>query len=412
MNSSRRDVLRSAAAIGLIGFVSRTWAETQEQIVRVGIDMSLTGSDAQAAAKSRDGALLAFEEANAANAIPGVRIEVVTLDDGTATAGQYDPAQAAINARKMVSDKRVVAAIGPQMSGAGKAMSPILSMGGLATITPSSTSPDITDPAFAAQYRPAGKAVYFRTVTTDAYQGPNMANFYVETLKAKRIYVLDDGGAYGVGMADAFEAQARNKGAEVVGRDRLDPKAADYSAVLTRIKSLGVDALYFGGVSQAGVKLMKQAHDIVPDIIKGGGDGIYAPDILTGGGFPAVEGWYVTIASPHALDGSSAQDFVARYTARFGMTPDDPAITSYDGALVIIDALKRVSAGGKTVTREAVRDAIQAARVPTLQGVVSFDENGDLADRTISVFQIRQDGKYPLDDVLHQYRFLGTAPQS
>ena len=214
MSLSRRTVLGSVAA-SLAGRALPALADTSEQTVRVGIDMSLTGSDAQAAAKSRAGAVLAFEEANAARAIPGVRIEVVTLDDGTATAGQYDPAQAAINARKMVSDKRVVAAIGPQMSGAGKAMAPILSMGGLATITPSSTSPDITDPAFAAQYRPSGKAIYFRTVTTDAYQGPNMANFYVETLKARRIYILDDGGAYGVGMADAFESEARKKGAEV-----------------------------------------------------------------------------------------------------------------------------------------------------------------------------------------------------
>jgi len=49
-------------------------------------------------------------------------------------------------------------------------MSPILSAGNLATITPSSTNPDITSPKFAAQFRPNGKAVYFRTVTTDAYQ--------------------------------------------------------------------------------------------------------------------------------------------------------------------------------------------------------------------------------------------------
>jgi hypothetical protein len=54
------------------------------------------------------------------------------MDDGTATAGQYDPAQAAINARKMVTDPDVVAAIGPMMSGAGKAMAPILSEGDLA----------------------------------------------------------------------------------------------------------------------------------------------------------------------------------------------------------------------------------------------------------------------------------------
>ena len=43
---------------------------------------------------------------------------------------------------------------------------------------------------------------------------------------------------------------------------------------------------------------------------------------------------------------------------------------------------------------------------------MSFDGNGDLQDKTISVFQIRYDNKYPVDDVLHQYRFIGIAPQS
>ena len=80
---------------------------------------------------------MAFDGANQGNAVPGYTFELMTLDDGTATAGQYDPAQAATNARKMVVRQEVVAAIGPQMSGAGKAMAPILSEGDLATITPS-----------------------------------------------------------------------------------------------------------------------------------------------------------------------------------------------------------------------------------------------------------------------------------
>ena len=91
-------------------------------------------------------------------------------------------------------------------------MSPILSAASLPIITPSSTNPDITDPKFAQIYRPAGPAIYFRTVSTDAFQGPNMANFYAQVLKVPTVYVLDDGGAYGVGIADTFEAQARNNG--------------------------------------------------------------------------------------------------------------------------------------------------------------------------------------------------------
>src|SRR3954466_15886700 len=178
-----------------------------DKTITIGINLPLTGADAHDAELIKDGAMLAFDEANANGGVAGYKINVLVLDDGTATAGQYDPAQAATNPRKMVSDKSVVAAIGPQMSGSGKAMSPILSQGNLAIITPASTNPDISDPKFAAQYRPAGKPVYFRTVATDAYQGPYMANYYADTLKVKTVYILDDSGAYGVGLADAFQAQ-------------------------------------------------------------------------------------------------------------------------------------------------------------------------------------------------------------
>jgi branched-chain amino acid transport system substrate-binding protein len=355
---------------------------------------------------------MAFDAANQGNTVPGYKFELLVTDDGTATAGQYDPAQAATNARKMVADKEVVAAIGPQMSGAGKAMTPILSQGGLATITPSSTNPDITNPKFAEQYRPAGKPIYFRTVTTDAYQGPNMANFFAEKLKVKSVYVLDDSGAFGVGVADSFQKQAEAKGIKVAGRDRLDPKAADYTAILTKIKSLSPEAIYYGGVTQAGVKLAKQAYDIIPNLIKGGPDGMTSSDLLSGAGFPAVEGWYTSIAAPHLVEDTKAAQFIQAFKARFNDSPDDYTITAYDASLVILDAVKRVAAAGKPVTRDAVRDAIQTAKVPTIQGVVSFDENGDLADRTVSVFQIKKDTSKSLTDVSAQYKYIDVAPQS
>ena len=101
----------------------------------------------------------------------------------------------------------------------------------------------------------------------------------------------------------------------MLGRDRLDPKAADYSAVLTKIKSLEPDALYYGGVGQAGVKLAKQAYDILPNVIKAGGDGIWAADLLTGAGFPAVEGWYATIAAPHVTGDPKIAEFIKRLQA-------------------------------------------------------------------------------------------------
>ncbi len=409
-------ITRRAAAQLLAGTAMTaalgTKAFAANQVVTVGLDLSLTGADAESAERVKDGVILALDAANQGNTVPGYEFHLLVLDDGTATAGQYDPAQAATNARKMVADKSCVAAIGPQMSGAGKAMAPILSEGDLATITPSSTNPDITDPKFAEQFRPAGKPIYFRTVTTDAFQGPNMANYMAEVLHVKTVYILDDSGAYGVGLADAFEAQSKKKGMQVLGRDRLDPKAADYTAVLTKIKSLNPQALYYGGVSQAGIKLAKQANDIIPNVIKAGGDGVVGASFLTGAGFPAAEGWYGTVASPHLTADKSAEQFVQAFTGRFGVAPEDYSITAYDGALVIIDAVKRVAASGKPVTRAAVRDAIQASKTPTIQGIVAFDANGDLTNRTVSVFQIREDKTAKLDDFAKQYRYLAVAPQS
>jgi branched-chain amino acid transport system substrate-binding protein len=414
MSIVSRRVLRAAVVIAAMGVpLGAAPARAADQVVKIGINLSFTGALAQSAARVANGAVLAFDEANAQHAVKGYTFQVVKLDDATATAGQYDPAQAAVNARTMVSDKTIVAALGPQSSGSGKAMAPILSQGGLATITPSSTNPDLTDPKFAAQYRPAGKPIYFRTVATDAFQGPNMANYMADTLHVKSVFVLDDSGAYGVGIADAFQAQAEKKGIKVLGRDRLDPKAADYSAILTKIKSLGPQALYFGGDNQAGVKLAKQSYDIIPSVIKAAGDGMQSADLLKGAGFPAVEGWYTTIAAPHVIEDPKTQQFDQRYFARFNEHPDDYTITCYTGAEIVIDAVKRVAESGKPVTRDAVRDAIQSVKLPnSLLGPIEFDSNGDLKNKIISVFRITKNPEKPLDAPEAQYKYIGVAPTS
>jgi hypothetical protein len=58
-----------------------------------------------------------------------------------------------------------------------------------------------------------------------------------------------------------------------------------------------------------------------------------------------------------------------------------------------------------------VRDSIQAVKVDTLQGPVAFDANGDLQDKTISVFQIKQDKSFPPED-MRQYHYIGVAPSA
>jgi branched-chain amino acid transport system substrate-binding protein len=408
---ARRDVVRLLGAATLAAGPANRLA-AQSPVLTIGMSFPLTGSLALQAAIARSAVEYAIHEANLKGGVGGYKLRPLVFDDASTTTGQYDPAIAATNARKMLQDPTVIAAVGPLNSGSAKAVSPVLSHGGMATISGSATNPDLTSPRFAQVYHPASPPIFFRTVTTDAYQGPNFANFLIEKLKVQKVVVLDDGGAYGVGMADAFAGQAEKKGMTVLFRDRLDPLNADYTAVLTRAKSLGTQALYYGGDPGAGPKVVKQSYQIIPDAVKGGGDGVHTPDMLTGGGMPAIQGWYATSAAAHVLDEASVRPWAARYIEETGKQPADYTVTYYDAARVIIDAIGRVVKSGKPVTRASVRDAIAVTNLDTLQGKVAFDENGDLKSKVVSIFQVQYNPKYPLDDVIHQFKYIGVAPEA
>jgi branched-chain amino acid transport system substrate-binding protein len=408
---SRRNTVRLlGSALAAPALLRTAWAE--DKVLSIGMTFPITGTLALQAGVVRDAVLCAISEANEKGGIAGYKLRDVTLDDASPTTGQYDPALAATNARKLLQDPTVIAAVGPLNSGSAKAVSPIYSQGGMATISGSATNPDLTDPKFAQLYHPAGSPIFFRTVTTDAYQGPNLANYFAETLKIQKIVVLDDGGAYGVGMANAFAAQAAKKGMTVLIRDRLDPLNADYTAVMTRAKSLDTQALYYGGDPGAGAKVVKQSYDILPNIAKGGGDGVHTPDMLTGGGMPAIGGWYATSAAAHVLDQPDVQPWAKNYVAKMGKQPADYTVTYYDAAQVIFDAIARVAKSGKPVNRANVRDAIATTNIKTLQGDISFDANGDMSSKIVSIYQVKYDSNFPAGDVVHQFKYVGVAPDA
>ena len=103
---TRRGMIRLAGATAVAGTLRPHRGFAADKAVTIGIDLSLTGADAETAVRIRDGFMLAIDEANAKGGAAGYHLNVLLLDDGTATAGQYDPAQGATNARKMVADPR------------------------------------------------------------------------------------------------------------------------------------------------------------------------------------------------------------------------------------------------------------------------------------------------------------------
>src|ERR1700722_1445856 len=135
-------------------------------IIKIGIDLPVSGADASTGIPTRNGAVQAIEEADAKGAPAGFTFVAFDLDD--AVQGAHDPAQGAQNTRSFVSDDAVLAMIGPFNSSVAQAEIPITNDAGLAQISPSATNPGLTKGPDAAKLRTSHPDVnsFFRVCTT------------------------------------------------------------------------------------------------------------------------------------------------------------------------------------------------------------------------------------------------------
>ncbi len=324
-------------------------------------------------------------------------------DDASAKKGDWDPEVEAANADKAVKDPNVVAYIGTYNSGAAKIAMPILNKANLPMISPANTYTGLTKPGMGEPnepgvYRPTGKVNYFRVVPADDIQGTSAAE-WIKKVGGKSVYVLDDRGLYGKGVADVFVASAPDFGITVLGREGIDPKAQEYRSLMTKIKALNPDWIYYGGTTQT------NAGQIAKDIVAVGlasklmvPDGCFEEAFIQAAGVENVAGKaYVTFGGvpPEELTGKGAE-FVKKYRDKYKAEPQAYAVYGYVAAKVALDAIAKV--GSKD--RAALRDAIQATEQKDgALGTWKFDKNGDTT-MTVMSGNIVEAGKFKFATLL------------
>jgi branched-chain amino acid transport system substrate-binding protein len=216
--------LLAVAASSTAPRLTQAHAAASGGVATIGVSVPLLQLPALAKGIS-NGVAVAVAQANAAHTVPGVTFKEETLDDTLNNA--YSPQKDAANARTLIADTTVIGEVGPLNSGAAKGSAAVYNKAGLVQISPANTAVELTAPSSRAKYEPctaAGKGplTYFRTVTTDAYQGPEDALFAKKVLHVKRVFVVDNTGAYGVGLAQSFATEAKKLGLIVVGTSELD----------------------------------------------------------------------------------------------------------------------------------------------------------------------------------------------
>lgn len=353
-----------------------------EQIVRIGFVAPLTGGSARAGKDQENGARLAVDEINAKGLVVGgnrYKLELEAQDD----AG--DPRTATQVAQKLVDD-HVVAVVGHLNSGTSIPASKIYSDAGIVQISPSATAPLYTQQGFKTTYR---------VVATDAQQGPALARYAANVMKAKRVAVIDDTTAYGQGLADEFTKEAKALGMTVLSRDATSTTALDFRGLLTKLKGEQPDVMMYGGMDFTVGPFAKQAASLnIPAKVLAG-DGVCGEDLSRVAG-SATDHIVCSEAGAGLEKMPGGAAFSQRFEQRFHNPVQIYAPYAYDAIYVIVDAMKR--SGSTDAAR--VLAAMPSTNFNGVIGNVQFDVRGDLKNGVISIYQYRG-GKKTLVDLMH-----------
>ena len=233
----------------------------------------MTGQYAWYGEEQRQGAEMEVADINAKGGLLGQQVQLVVGDDGC------DPGQAVALANKLVNDN-VVFVVGHNCSHSSIPASKVYETAGVLMISPASTNPRLTD---------EGGANVFRVCGRDDRQGIIAGDYLADAWGDKKIAILHDNSTYGKGLAEETRKQLNKRGVKEAIYEVYLPGERDYSLLVSRMQTAGIEVFYLGGYSREAGLMLRQARDQGYEIHLVSGDSLTTEEfwMITG---PAGEG--------------------------------------------------------------------------------------------------------------------------
>lgn len=349
-------------ALGLLSACSR------QVDVKIGVVAPMSGALAQYGKDIAHGAQIAVDELNSDHfMINGKRaqFELVVEDD------KASPDEGKAAAQRLV-DAGVAAIFGHFNSGVSIAAAPVYAKAGIPQLSVS------TNP----KYTRMGLKTAFRITADDIQQGATLGRLISDKLRAKSIYMVDDRTTFGVGLVEEVAKVLKVKNI-TPPYESVDPKKADYAALVQKVKDSKADLVFFGGDEGVGLPLLKalrQAGSTVKFVVA---DAMCDPSTVKNAGGAADSNYYCTIAGVPPSWLSAGIGFTQLYQAKFG-TPGAYSTLAYDGIHVLAQAMQEAN----SVKSETFLPAMAKGSFDgKIQGTVEFDSKGDIKDGTVVIYQ-------------------------
>lgn len=320
-----------------------------------------------------------------------------SCDDSSAQTSFWTTGTCRRNAKAYARRANLLGVVGTYNSGCSQVEIPILAAapgGPLATVSPANTYVGLTragpgtEPDEPERYYPHGARNFVRVVAADDIQGAADA-LLAKRLGTSRLYLLNDGSTYGLGIAESVRKVATKLGIGVAGFERWNARARSYTALARRIERARADAVFLGGVIDLnGVALVRGLRAVL-----GGGFHILTPDgfvpvsLLIQGAGPAAEGVMVSFpgVGPSQLS-QAGQRFVAEFEKAVAGRVSPFSIATAEATEVLLDAIGRSDGTRASVTKELFKTRVQDG----ILGTFSFDRNGDATAGAVTIFRVEK----------------------
>ena len=348
---SRRNFVELSGAAGILsvaglagcggnaGSSSGSDGASAEGAFKIGNIGPLTGAAAIYGNATKNGAQIAVDEVNAKGG-------KVTFDHNC----QDDEADAerAVNAYNNLKDWGMQMLVGVTTTAPCVAVSSETNADGIFQITPSASSTDVIggQPDADGNVTTPRKDNVFQMCFTDPNQGTASADYIAEQKLGSKIAVFyNNGDAYSTGIYKKFEAEATNKGLEIVSTQTFtDDSATDFSVQVNDAKSAGADLVFLPIYYTPASLYLKQAKDLglMDGTVKFFGcDGL--DGLLTLEGFDTTLAEGVMLLTPFTADATDelTQTFVKTYQEKFDGTPNQFAADAYDCVMMLAQALEQ-----------------------------------------------------------------------
>lgn len=339
--------------------------------VLVFVAVPLSGFQANGGQTVLGGVRLAAAEINRNGGLQGYRVVVEPLDDESDSDVALAQVEAIQNA--VQSGQRVVGVIGHLNSGQTLAAMTLYADMDLIVITPTASEQSLTE---------KGYTNFFRVNANDAVQAAVDARFLAEHLGARRIAVVHNNTEYGKGLAASLTTELAGYGAQVAVDIEVEEGQGDYTAEVQQVKGAAPDAIFYAGYEIEAPYLRAQ-------LVRAG---VTVPMLCSDGAFLAAtideadgtaEGMYVSAFAPSP--GAVADPaWVEAYQAVEYRNPDTYSVNGYVAMQVLAQGVELA----KSIEVDAIAEALRRNPVPTLLNELTFDNEGDLVDPQIWIYQV------------------------